>query len=277
MGRIKREIAPLPPIIGKVKIGEKTERGLPKSVDYFIASGGYKDAFLNHFGSEPKKIPVFFPKNIDTNYLVEERLEWWNAGVLYGYGDGESFMVLDTSTFYFEPKKSAEITNLSEYKHTLKLRFGIRSLSMALGVWQFETKGSKSTIDNILGTLDLVNQMGKAWHEVPFDLIVSFRSKKEPNGRTRKYPVVTLVAANLDTENSHPIVPVAITQQISRHSNVFEEKVFLPDTDSEILSSDLTEDSDGTCSDSIDEPNDDYSHEAKDEKLVDAKDLLDEP
>jgi hypothetical protein len=200
-----------PPIIGKLKIGEKTEAGLPKSTDYFVASGAYKSVFNSKFGENPSRIPIFFP-NVNSSFLVQEQYELWEKGVLVAYGDGEKFQVMNPTTYQFEEKGIEEIPSIENFRHTLKLRFGIRGLQDCLGVWQFETKGGKSSIENIIGTLDMVNSYGKSWQELPFDLIVSFRTKKEISGKTRKYPVVTLVAANLlESENQEDEVPFEFT------------------------------------------------------------------
>ena len=58
---VRKEKSIEPPIIGKIKIGEKTEAGLPKSTDYFVASGAYKSAFYSKFGQNTSRIPIFFP------------------------------------------------------------------------------------------------------------------------------------------------------------------------------------------------------------------------
>ncbi len=208
---VRKEKSIEPPIIGKIKIGEKTEAGLPKSTDYFVASGAYKSAFYSKFGQNTSRIPIFFP-NVNSNFLVQEQYELWDKGVLVAYGDGETFQVMNPTTYQFEQKGIESIPSIEAFRHTLKLRFGIRGLQDCLGVWQFETKGSKSSIENIIGTLDMVNQYGKNWQEVPFDLIVSFRTKKEISGRTRKYPVVTLVASNLiELEQQGEEVPFEFT------------------------------------------------------------------
>ena len=46
-GRIRREVAvsPLPPRLGKIKCGKRSEKGFPQSVDYFIATGKYAPLF----------------------------------------------------------------------------------------------------------------------------------------------------------------------------------------------------------------------------------------
>jgi len=216
-----------PPIIGKIKIGEKTEANLPKSTDYFVASGAYKSVFYSKFGENQSRIPIFFP-NVNSNFLVQEQYELWDKGVLIAYGDGETFQVMNPKTYQFEQKGIESVPSIEAFRHTLKLRFGIRGLQDCLGVWQFETKGSKSSIENIIGTLDMVNSYGKSWQELPFDLIVSFRTKKEISGKTRKYPVVTLVAANLlELENQEDEVPFEFTDM----AKPLEERVLAEPTE----------------------------------------------
>ena len=51
------------PRIGKIKIGKKSERGFPQSVDYFIPSGKYAGLFTQAYGEKPQSIQIVFPSD----------------------------------------------------------------------------------------------------------------------------------------------------------------------------------------------------------------------
>ena len=48
------------PRIGKIKIGKKSEKGYPMSVDYFIPSGKYAGLFTQAYGENRKQSKLFF-------------------------------------------------------------------------------------------------------------------------------------------------------------------------------------------------------------------------
>ena len=48
------------PIIGKIKVGVKDEKGLPKSIDYFVSTGKYAGLFKKAYGEKPQTIQIVF-------------------------------------------------------------------------------------------------------------------------------------------------------------------------------------------------------------------------
>lgn len=48
------------PIIGKIKVGIKDEKGLPKSIDYFVSTGKYAGLFNQAYGDKPQTIQIVF-------------------------------------------------------------------------------------------------------------------------------------------------------------------------------------------------------------------------
>ena len=73
-GRIlnKEKTKRLPfPILGRVACGEKSEKGYPRSLDYFVASGKYAELFKSAYGDKPSTIQIVFP-NDDAELCCKE-------------------------------------------------------------------------------------------------------------------------------------------------------------------------------------------------------------
>ena len=49
------------PRLGKIKVGIKSEKGYPQSVDYFVPTGNYAGEVNNVYGEKTNKIKVVFP------------------------------------------------------------------------------------------------------------------------------------------------------------------------------------------------------------------------
>lgn len=98
-GRIKRPEATTNrlalPLIGKLKIGEKSPQGFPVSLDYFKPSGKYAGLFTQAYGEKPQTVQIVFPSD-DPLQVCCEQYEYRNdAGDLLATGDGENFRVWD--------------------------------------------------------------------------------------------------------------------------------------------------------------------------------------
>lgn len=202
------------PRIGQIKIGMKNDRGLPQSVDYFIASGKYSGLFNQAFGEKPNTIQVMFTDDDPANVCVQEYQYRDDDGRLIASGDGETFkcwngkMYVDYSVSQY-PKLMAGIAEKHPNKLVkaggdgwsivLSLNFIIPLVRGVVGVWQFTTKGNASTIPSIIGAFDGVREMRGYVKGVIFDLSVSFATSQKPGSKSR-FPVVTLVA-NESVEN----------------------------------------------------------------------------
>ena len=200
---IKRESeARLPfPVIGKVKCGEKNERGLPRSLDYFVATGKYASLFQNAY-DKPNVIQVVFPSD-DASLVCKEEYEFRDtAGKLVADGDGENFRVWSNKTVSYtrvSTEQYPDIMNMvsskypsCEWRVTLTLRFIVPKVRGVMGVWEFKTKGSASSIPQVRDTFDaMLEQNGKV-QGVIFDLSVTMAKSQKPNTNSR-YPVVSLI------------------------------------------------------------------------------------
>ena len=204
-GRIlnKEKTKRLPfPILGRVACGEKSEKGYPRSLDYFVASGKYAELFKSAYGDKPSTIQIVFP-NDDAELCCKEFYELRDtAGKLVSEGDGETFKVWSDKTKAYITLSTEQYPNLMEmiagkypkceWKITLTLNFIIPKVRGIMGLWSFSTKGSASTIPQVRDTFDAVLESNGHCSGVVFDLSVKMHTSQKPNTAS-KYPVVTLM------------------------------------------------------------------------------------
>ena len=201
-GRIlnKEKTKRLPfPILGRVACGEKSEKGYPRSLDYFVASGKYAELFKSAYGDKPSTIQIVFP-NDDAELCCKEFYELRDtAGKLVSEGDGETFKVWSDKTKADITLSSEQYPNLMagkypkcEWKITLTLNFIIPKVRGIMGLWSFSTKGSASTIPQVRDTFDAMLEQNGHASGVIFDLSVKMHKSNKPNDSSR-YPVVSLV------------------------------------------------------------------------------------
>lgn len=208
------------PLIGKIKIGEKVEReggvSIPRSLDYFKATGDYAGLFHEAFGDKPTSIPIIFMTD-DVTQSCNERFELRDkkTGHLLGSGDGESFKLWnfheDRNQRRYEDfivdsdEKKQQLSDYSK-KHSngelwraiLTCEFIIPKISRVMGVWRLESKGVMSTIKNIRDTYDTVQEFAGTVVNIPFDLQVKKVTSQHP-GEKKLYPVVSLIP-NINTD-----------------------------------------------------------------------------
>lgn len=204
-GRIlnKEKTKRLPfPILGRVACGEKSEKGYPRSLDYFVASGKYAELFKSAYGDKPSTIQIVFP-NDDAELCCKEFYELRDtAGKLVSEGDGETFKVWSDKTKAYITLSTEQYPNLMEmivgkypkceWKITLTLNFIIPKVRGIMGLWSFSTKGSASTIPQVRDTFDAMLEQNGHASGVIFDLSVKMHKSNKPNDSSR-YPVVSLV------------------------------------------------------------------------------------
>lgn len=204
-GRIlnKEKTKRLPfPILGRVACGEKSEKGYPRSLDYFVASGKYAELFKSAYGDKPSTIQIVFP-NDDAELCCKEFYELRDtAGKLVSEGDGETFKVWSDKTKAYITLSTEQYPNLMEmiagkypkceWKTTLTLNFIIPKVRGVMGLWSFSTKGSASTIPQVRDTFDAMLEQNGHASGVIFDLSVKMHKSNKPNDSSR-YPVVSLV------------------------------------------------------------------------------------
>ena len=193
------------PEIGRLRIGMKSEKGFPMSLDYFRATGKYAGLFHNAYGEKPQTIQIIFPSD-DAQTVCNQRYEYRDdKGALIARGDGRTFEVWNGkiyAPFSVEqfPDIMEQITAKNPTKRgaenwdvTLTMRFIIPAVRGIVGVWQFASKGKASSIKNICNSFDGVQMMRGTVMQTVFDLSVQFAKSNKP-GDTSRYPVVSLIA-----------------------------------------------------------------------------------
>lgn len=195
------------PRVGFIKVGYKDERGYPRSVDYFIASGKYAPLFQKAYGDKPQTIQIVFPTD-DAEQVCCERYEYRDDdGRLIATGDGETFKIWDGKEYQEVtieqiphlmrgvekryPNKLLQ-RNGDGWQVTLTLNFIIPCVRGIAGVWQFSTKGTRSTIPQIRDVFDAMLESRGFAKGIVMDLTVQFAKSQKPGDKSR-YPVVSLI------------------------------------------------------------------------------------
>jgi len=212
--RINRELKTNTlPLIGRIKVGEKATsangKEYPKSLDYFRPTGKYTKQFFDAFGEKPDKIGIVFVTD-DIDEACSQYFACWTDGKKHGIGDGNLFEVWDKDAGkdgkgdYVKnvPKDDPRVRALKWEEYTT-LKFVIPSIPSVLGYWEFTTKGKRSSIPGIIQAFDFVKDKVGTVVALPFDLIVSKATGRNPGAAT-SYPVVQLVL-NAGEENMNAI------------------------------------------------------------------------
>lgn len=209
------------PRVGNIRVGKKSEKGFPQSVDYFIATGKYSEFFKKAYGENPQTIQIVFPDDDDKKVCLEHYEYRDDAGALVAEGDGETFKVWDGKKYNIltvedypnlmqgvskkYPNKAVKKYG-DGWKINLTLNFIIPMVQGIAGVWQFSTNGSASTIPQIRETFDAMLQERGFVRGIIFDLNVKFATTQKPGDKSR-FPVVSLVP-NQSEENVNKIKEV---------------------------------------------------------------------
>jgi len=200
------------PIIGKVKIGMKNEKGFPVSLDYFMVGDDckYKSYFDKSYPDKPNKIQIIFISD-DIREICNERYELrTKSGDLFGDGDGRNFRIWNKEKKEYLEYDLAKHPDLlvrsakaaespKGWQVILTLRFIIPAIKGVLGQWQLSTKGEKSSINAIRDTFDFVHLRAGSVTRIAFDLTVQKVKSQKPNDPSL-YPVINLVP-NVSDEN----------------------------------------------------------------------------
>ena len=179
------------------------------SVDYFIPSGKYASLFTKAYGDKPQTIQVVFPSD-DSAQVCREFYEYRDdSGALVARGDGENFEVWSAKSCKYEPCTATDhpdIMQIVKQRYPSKQDWSVKLSALFIlplvrgiaGLWQFETKGAASSVQNVASAFDLMlNERGFV-KGIIFDLNVQFAKSQKPNQKSR-YPVVSLVPNESET------------------------------------------------------------------------------
>ena len=177
------------------------------STDYWLADGKYASLFDKAYGEKPDTIQIVFPSD-NPELVCREEYEFRDTqGKLVASGDGETFKVWSAKNKAYTILSVTEYPNLMEmvkskypsqdWKITLTLNFIIPKVRGIMGLWQFSTKGSASSIPQVRDTFDAVLESNGHCSGVIFDLCVKMHTSQKPTTAS-KYPVVSLVPNESD-------------------------------------------------------------------------------
>lgn len=163
--------------------------------------------FNEIYGEKPDQIQIIFisdDDNISCNELWEGRER--KTGALAGRSDGEKYELWDyeknsgyVSTTSKDKVKKFTSEHGIEWSVILTLNFLVPSIRGVFGMWQLQTKGTKSSIESIIGTYDAMKEQAGTVINIPFDLVVKKVQGQKP-GITRVYPVIDLIP-NISSQN----------------------------------------------------------------------------
>lgn len=163
--------------------------------------------FTNVFGDKPDQIQIIFisdDDNISCNEQWEGREK--KTGALAGKSDGETYELWDyeKNTGYKSTKSKEKVKEFTkahqiEWHVILTLNFIIPAIKGVFGMWQLQTKGTKSSIESIIGTYDSMKQEAGTVVNIPFDLVVK-KVKGQKPGQKHLFPVVDLIP-NISSKN----------------------------------------------------------------------------
>lgn len=208
-GRIQRDNIPAQntrlPLIGKIKVGMKNEKGLPVSLDYFRATGSYAAKFYEVYPERPDRLQIIFISDDNLQSCYEEWDGRDKEGRRAGYGDGAEYFLWDYKAKEYRPTTSKEeITKFSrennvKWRQVLTINFIIPAIKGVFGMWQLQTGGDKTSINAIRNTFDEIKELAGTVVNIPFDLCVKKVTSNKPEAKS-VYPVVTLIP-NISQEN----------------------------------------------------------------------------
>lgn len=200
--RIVRKDKRRPGRAGKIKIGEKTENGLPRSLDYFIADGFFAKRFEEIFG-KPTALKIRIP---DIDNCLETCYELRNGSKKVAVSDGEKVWTYDKKNgekilqekSFEELKEKFARSAGNDWKEILRLAFFIPETNI-VGLWLFETRAAKSTIKNIENYFESLKSLNLPLNQLTY--ILSVKKVKSQILERAKFPVVDIVADLAENKN----------------------------------------------------------------------------
>lgn len=146
-------------MIGRIKIGQKTERGYPQSLDYFKLEGViplFTKLAIDAYGEKPNALPITI-NSISTGKLMKDKAK------LIAIGDDNYVRVFkEDKTLIVSPSEYDNFWDKMEEKYNakwcqwLKIECILPKIGVT-GAWRFTTTGENVIIPNIINDLSLAN------------------------------------------------------------------------------------------------------------------------
>lgn len=231
-GRIKREIdkAPSLPPLGKIRIGTKSAKGYPMSLDYFIVDDDnkYSPLFREVYGEKPQSLMIYFPSNNADEVCREEYIYRNDKGDKVAFGDGETFTIYSEKTESWITCTTEQYPDIMEKIHAkyqakkgwevqLTLHFCLPLVNKIYGVWTFVSKGAASTIPQIRDCFDAMIEKNGHIDGVICDLNVKYAKSDSP--KKSRFPVVSLVP----NETAQNMAKIQAAKMLQESKNNFAE------------------------------------------------------
>ena len=198
------------PVIGKIKIGIKGissgGKEIPKSIDYFRATGPYAEMFNTVYGEKPRNIEIVFPpipQGGDIDSILNHYYRMYKGGGvgkngrLFCIGNGKTAMRSDGKGNMHEGQKCpCEYLETGQCKERLRLTFMIPAVPV-IGVWVLETSSVNSRI-NVVSGIDITKVFAGSVCGIPMNMSVEIQ-EGAVFGSNKKYPVIKILP-NATTE-----------------------------------------------------------------------------
>lgn len=210
------------PVVGKIKVGAKDDRGFPVSLPYFRATGRHSEIFHTLLGEKPTSLVITFLRNDpvihrwelvvsvptkgarlmgmslppgedDQGVFQEFRIwngkEWIHTKVRSQHQETQ---LLSAALDHWRPQASQKTQRDLRWKKKIYIHFMIPKLKQILGEWSFETTAKTST-ENILGPIrTALKGSGGRLSLVPFEMSVNYHTKFEASTHNQSFPIVSL-------------------------------------------------------------------------------------
>jgi hypothetical protein len=192
-----------PSFIGKIKIGERIiskngEEGC-RSLDYFLPfckNPANVARFNQTYGEKPRVLKIRIP---DVENCVDIRYELRKGKKKVAMSDGENIWVYNKETgekkIYEKPfeevKDKFAASAKSPWFEILRIAFVLPETNI-VGIWLFETKGAKSTIQNIENYFDVLQKQNLPLNQLTY--ILTVEKVKSQILEKAVFPVVNIVA-----------------------------------------------------------------------------------
>ncbi len=188
-----------PPRIGQIKVGEKTDAGLPTSTDHFVIDSDYAGKVIEKYDIDPKALRIFFPfDDIESN--LDEMYRFYGSSGIKCIGDGETFTKF-SDKMKDPPKCPCDLGDPPEGQKqqcfpSMIMAFVIKGIGVT-GVWHFSSKSVYSR-NNVRASMQMVKAVSGKLAGMPFIMRVEMR-KSATSDSSHKFPVVT-VDCEMDIE-----------------------------------------------------------------------------
>jgi len=217
----------------KIKTGTKSDKGYPKSLDYFNIETFPE--LVNAYGNKPEKLIVYCPSDNVSDFFFTEYSRWGKAlnpdaiGIKMRSCDGETYE--DMKTGEFKPCLKCYVNGNVDDKEKCSCYTSFRVFVAGMDgkvisplPYNFETHSPNSS-DNLYSELDKTWRLAKGrLIGIPFVLSVKMVEKLKA-GQKRKFPIWHLT--------SIPNIQMILA---------LSEKAQIPTTDDNRILLDLTQD-----------------------------------